>query len=80
MPEEGRKAGDATERQVLWGVAMALGSSSLERRWPRGDLIAHYSFQRQGSGEGGAELSLGSSDKMHTNGSKLCPQGGSDLT
>jgi len=39
----------------------------------RGDLIALCSFQRRGSGEYGAELlSLGSSDRMLGNGSKLC--------
>jgi len=45
----------------------------LERRRPRGDLIAFYSFPRRGSGEGGAELfSLGSSDRACGNGLKLC--------
>lgn len=73
MSEGGSKAGDVTERHVLWEVAMALGSSSLKRRWPRGDLIAHDSFLRRAGGEGGAEFSLGSRDRMHMNGSKLCP-------
>ena len=45
-----------------------LGLSSLEKR----KLIALYSVLRRGCGEGGADLfSLGSSDRMHGNGSKL---------
>ena len=47
--------------------------SSLARRRQRGDLIALCSFLRRGRGEGGAELlSLGSRDRTHGNGSKLC--------
>ncbi|KAK4826122.1 hypothetical protein QYF61_005274 [Mycteria americana] len=50
-----------------------LGLSSLEKRTLRGDLTTLYIFLRRGSGEGGADLfSLGSSDRMHGNGSKLC--------
>jgi len=50
-----------------------LGFSSLEKRRLRDDLIALYRFLRRGSREGGAELfSLGSSDQMYGNGSKLC--------
>ncbi|GAB0183172.1 hypothetical protein GRJ2_000782500 [Grus japonensis] len=50
-----------------------LGLSSLEKRRLKGDLMALSSFLRRGSGEGGADLiSLGSSDRMHGNGSKLC--------
>ncbi|KAK4815346.1 LOW QUALITY PROTEIN: hypothetical protein QYF61_000178 [Mycteria americana] len=49
-----------------------LGLSALEKRRLRGNCIAFYSFLRRGSGEGGADLfSLGSSDRMHGNGSKL---------
>ena len=50
-----------------------LGLSGLEKRKLSGNLIALYSFLRRGSGEGGADLfSLGSSDRMCGNGSKLC--------
>jgi len=50
----------------------ALGLSVLEKRRLRGDLIALCSFLRRGSGEEGADIfSLGSSDRMHRNGSKL---------
>ena len=49
-----------------------LGVSSLEKRRLRDNLSALYSFLRRGSGEGGADLfSLGSSDRMCGNGSKL---------
>jgi len=51
---------------------MTLGSSSLERRRLRGNLISLYSFLRRESGEGGAELfSLVPSDRTHGNGSEL---------
>ena len=47
--------------------------SNLEWRRLRGDLLALCSFLRRSCGEGGAELfSLGSSDRMHGNGSNLC--------
>ena len=56
------------------------GLSSLERRRLRGELLVLYSFLRRGSGEGGADLfSLGSSDRIRGNGSKLC-EGGLDWT
>jgi len=49
-----------------------LGLSSLEKRRLRGDLIALYSFLRRGSGKAGVDLfTLGSSDGMCWNGSKL---------
>ena len=49
-----------------------LGLSHLEKRRLRGILIALCSFLRRGRGEGGADLfSLGSSDTMPGNGSKL---------
>jgi len=50
-----------------------LGLSSLERRRPRGDLVAPCSFLRGRRGEGDAELCfLGSRDRTCENGSKLC--------
>ena len=50
-----------------------MGSSSLEERRLRGDLVALYSFLRRAIGEGGADLfCLGSSDRTCGNGSKLC--------
>jgi len=49
-----------------------LGLSSLEKRRPKGDLLALYSFLRRGSGEGGADLfSKASSDSVHGSGSEL---------
>ena len=46
--------------------------SSLEKRRRRGHLIALCSFLRRGRGEGGADLfSVGCSDRMCGNGSKL---------
>ena len=49
-----------------------MGLSSLEKRSLRGDLVALYSFLRRGGEEGGADLfSLGSSDRMRGDGSKL---------
>jgi len=44
----------------------------LEKRRPKGDLIALYSLLQRGRGDGGAELcSLGPSDQACGNGSKL---------
>jgi len=49
-----------------------LGLSLLGKRRLRGNLMALYSFLRRGPGEGGADLfSLGPSDRMLGNGSKL---------
>jgi len=49
-----------------------LGLSSLERRRPRGDLVAPSSFLRGGRGDGDAELCfLGSRDRMRGKSSKL---------
>jgi len=54
--------------------------SSLKKRRLKGDLIALYSFLRRGGIKGGAALiSLVSCGRMHGNGSKLNPRGGSDL-
>ena len=54
------------------GHLRTLGLSFLEKRRLRGDLIALYSFLRNGSGERGSDLfSLISSDRMHRNSSKL---------
>ncbi|KAK4817118.1 hypothetical protein QYF61_027981 [Mycteria americana] len=64
---EGLEGMSCEDQLRTWGL------SSLEKRRLRGDLIALYSFLRRGSGEGGADLfSLGSSDRMPGNGSKLC--------
>lgn len=50
----------------------ALGLFALERRMLRDALVALYSSPRRGSREGGADLfSLGSTDRMCGNGSKL---------
>ncbi|KAK4832448.1 hypothetical protein QYF61_023172 [Mycteria americana] len=75
VKEEGNKAGERAGSNVEgyeeW--LRTLGLSSLKKRRLRGNLIALYSFLRRGSGEGGADLfSLGSSDRAHGNGSKLC--------
>jgi len=45
----------------------------LEKRRLRGGLIALYNFLRRGRREGAANIfSLGSSDRIHQDGSKLC--------
>ncbi|KAK4827628.1 hypothetical protein QYF61_019838 [Mycteria americana] len=67
---EGLEGMSSEERLRTWGL------SSLERRRPRGDLTALYSFLRRGRGEGGADLfSLVPTARTRGNGSKLCPSG-----
>lgn len=66
------------ERMFYEEWLRALFFSGLEERRLRGHLITLYHFMRRGSGEGGTDFfSLGSSDRMHENGSKL-HQGGLD--
>ena len=70
-PEEGTKLVQGLEGMSCEEQLRTLGLSSLEKRL-KGDLIVLCSFLRKGSGEGGADLfSLGSSDRMRGNGSKL---------
>lgn len=69
--EEGDKAGEEAGRHVLGGLR-TLSLCSLEEMRLRYDVTALFSFLGRGNGEGCAELfSLGSSDKMHGNGSML---------
>lgn len=57
-----------------------LGLSSLNKRKFRGDLVALCSFLRRGIMKGGAEISsLGSSGRMHGNGTSLLLEGGQTL-
>jgi len=50
-----------------------LDLSCLEKRGLRGDLLPLYSFQKRRRGERGVDLfSMGFSDRMSRNGSKLC--------
>ncbi|KAK4828319.1 hypothetical protein QYF61_025331 [Mycteria americana] len=51
-PEEGTKAGEGLEGMSSEERLRTWGLSSLERRRPRGDLTALYSFLRRGRGEG----------------------------
>jgi len=62
--QEGNKAGEGLEGIPCEERLRSSGSSSLEKRGLRGDLIALYSFLRRGRGEEDDEVfSLVSSDR-----------------